>query len=169
MDAFIHDKLNDSISAGYCKAFAVMQESQLVAFYALNFDALILDKDDKDDLQMSGHVGVKDGYANLFWDKFHYPALEISYLAVREDKRKKGIGFSILAEIYRTAMAQKVAGCQFITVEAFKRKDSFQGEPYSAQGFYSKFGFWPLELPNPTKETVRMCLPLPVVQHAATI
>jgi len=169
MDSFIHEKLNDSISGGYCKAFVVLEENSVVAFYALNFDALILDEDDKEDLKSFNHVGVKGEYAELFWDKLHYPALEISYLAVLKGKRRQGIGRLILSEIYRKATTQDLAGCQFLTVEAYKRPSSPGREPYSAQGFYSKFGFSPVELPNPAKETVRMCLPLPVIQQPNTI
>lgn len=163
MDSFIHDKLKDSLSGGYCKAFAALQEGQIVAFYALNFDALSLDRLDKEEMRGYNFVGVKEWYSELFWGKLHYPALEISYLAVREDKRGQGIGRSILASIYETAIVQRLAGCQFLTVEAYKRPASFDGEPYSAIPFYSKFGFWSLEVPKPEKETVRMCLPLPVV------
>ena len=43
MNDYIHQKLQDSINAKFCKAFSVRLEGHIVAFFALNFDSLELD------------------------------------------------------------------------------------------------------------------------------
>ena len=82
--------------------------------------------------------------------KKHYPALEISYLAVDKKYQKQGIGEYIVEQIVWKAQAQSFAGCQFITVEALKLKD------YSAVAFYDKCHFSSCEYPKPNKDTLRM-------------
>lgn len=52
-----------------------------------------------------------------------------------------------------------LAGCQFLTVEAYSRGEA------SAVGFYSRCDFIAAEEPNPNKETLRMYKTiLPIVQ-----
>ena len=53
-----------------------------------------------------------------------------------------------------------MAGCQFLTVEAYSRGTN------SAVGFYSKCDFFAAEEPNPNKETLRMYKTiLPLVKY----
>ena len=53
-----------------------------------------------------------------------------------------------------------MAGCQFLTVEAYSRGTN------SAVGFYSKCDFIAAEEPNPNKETLRMYKTiLPLVKY----
>ena len=83
-------------------------------------------------------------------NKPHYPALEISYLAVDQRYSRLGLGRIIIEVIAEKAQTQDMAGCQFLTVEAL----NVQG--HNAVTFYSKCGFSPSEYPNPNKGTLRM-------------
>lgn len=132
MDEYIRNGLQQSIEAHFCKAFEVKCKGEIVAFFALNFDSL--------------------EYEDVFKNKHSYPAIEISFLAVRNDVRNSGIGSAVLSEIIRLGKAQPIAGCQFITVMAYYRKG------YSAAGFYKKKGF--TKIKGGGKETIRMFLPL---------
>ena len=135
MDIFIHERLHHSVKYNFCKLFAVVAKNdEIVAMFALSFDSLRLDSDDKDDLQNeysnTSSPIIPFSYNDTFWSKAHYPALEISYLAVSKQYQRKGIGRDIVKLIVDKAKNQNFAGCQFITVEAYCTKK------YSAIGFY---------------------------------
>jgi hypothetical protein len=63
-----------------------------------------------------------------------------------------GIGEYIIEAVAQRALDGRynIAGCQFLTVEAYNRGDT------SAVGFYSRCDFIAAEEPNPNKETLRM-------------
>lgn len=154
MDDFIQNGLRLSIESNFCRLYQVKSGEETVAFFSLSFDALFLDSDDKGDLQNQGSIQLDTNYEETFWSKRHYPALEISYLAVREDLRGAGIGAFLVEEIVELAGRQDLAGCQFVTVEALTCAES--NDDYTAVGFYSKMGFVPCEYRNPNKDTLRM-------------
>ena len=157
MDCFIQDGLNLSITNHYCNAYLVWEnaeESMAMAVFALSFDSLDLDVDDKDEM-MSGVSctdipKLTDNYREIFLNKSHYPALEIAYLAVSEECHFKGLGRIIVEAIAQKAQMQDLAGCQFLTVEALNAVGN------NAVGFYEKCGFSSCEYPNPNKGTLRM-------------
>ncbi len=123
--------------------------------FALSFDSLDLDSDDKNDM-MASDPNIDADYKDTFLEKTHYPALEIAYLAVDERYERRGIGTVIVEAIVRKAQEQKFAGCQFLTVEALKTKE------YSAIGFWSKCGFTscePLESIRPVCRMYRALFP----------
>lgn len=152
MDAFLHGDLALSIANHFCEAYSVISDGQVIAFFALSFDSLSLDDEDKNDAKFV--FNVNDEYADSFWYKSSYPALEIAYLAVKENYQRMGIGSFIVEEIATLAESQTIAGCQFLTVDALVITDNIS--PYSAVGFYSKAGFVSCEYPDPSKETCRM-------------
>lgn len=155
MDSFIHSAhgLRMSIENHYCICFGVKDEyDTTVAIFALAFDSVTLDSDSTDDLFsgiMSAIPNISLEYTENFKAKNHHPALEIVYLAVHKDYRGKDIGESVVEGIVNVARNQKIAGCEFITVDAFHNKE------YSAVGFYSKCQFYTLDL-TPRKDTTRM-------------
>lgn len=155
MDDFVHNGgFEQSIINNYCQCYTVRnEENQLVAFFALAFDSLRLDSDDREDL-LNGWAETSTPqptpeYIDTFWSKVHYPALEIAYLAV--DKRFQGhhLGKYIIKCIEEKARTQELAGCQFLTVGALVTKE------YSAIGFYRSCDFARLE-PTPTNDVLRM-------------
>ena len=131
---------------------------QLVAVYALSFDSLDLDSDDKDELETgissTGTPNIDLNYKDTFYAKPRYPALDIAYLAVRQEYRNNKVGQSIIEMIADRARTQSFAGCQFLTVEALATKE------YSAVGFYERCGFSANEVKKPYKDTLRMYMTL---------
>ncbi len=158
MDDFIHSGLDKSVTSNFCKLYKVTIDDSLVALFALSFDSLYLKPDDKEELKTFETISVDNSYQETFWSKHHYPAIEIAYIAVREDMRGRDIGYSIIDAIALKASRQKLAGCQFLTVEALKKVPSAPG--YSAVGFYIKNHFKPCEYPDPNKDTLRMFRPI---------
>ena len=154
MDLFIRSDFRLSTENHFCTAYGVWHKGKLAAIYALSFDSLDLDSDDKEELQqgisLTGSPDVDYNYKDTFYAKPRYPALDIAYLAVQQEFRGKSIGRSIVKTIAEKARNQDFAGCQFLTVEALATKD------YSAVGFYEKCGFTANELKKPYKDTLRM-------------
>lgn len=154
MDSFIQSRLELSNRNHYCTTYEVESQGSLIGIFALSFDSLDLDIDDKDELihgiSSAQAPSVDYDYQDTFWAKPRYPALDIAYLAVHENWRRRGIGRLLIDAIAEKARTQNLAGCQFLTVEALKTPE------YSAIGFYSKCGFAACEFPNPNKDTLRM-------------
>lgn len=154
MDKFIRGDFRMSAENHYCTAYGVWYGKELVAVYALSFDSLDLDSDDKEELQTgissTGTPEVDWNYRDTFYAKPRYPALDIAYLAVQQKYRGKRIGYAILEQIATDARSQTFAGCQFLTVEALATKE------YSAVGFYQRCGFTANEVRKPYKDTLRM-------------
>ena len=164
MDRFIHSNLQWCIDYHYCVVYAVKEADNIVAIVALGCDKLELGVCDKDELRMGffPKPEIDFNYQETFWAKSSYPAIEITYLAVRKDKRHSGIGEYIIEAIAQRALDSRfnMAGCQFLTVEAYSRGSN------SAVGFYDKCDFVAAEEPNPNKETLRMYKTiLPVVKY----
>lgn len=154
MDHFIHNGFAESVRNAYCKPYVVRNAAnEVVAMFALSFDALRLDSDDIEDLQ-NGWTDTSvpqptEEYATTYWSKVQYPALEIAYLAVSEKYRDQHIGKYIIEQIASLARTQDLAGCQFLTVGAYVTKE------YSAVGFYRKCHFAQAE-PFAMHDTLRM-------------
>ena len=154
MDVFIQGDFRLSVENHYCSAYIGKYNDEVVAVFALSFDSLDLDSDDKEEL-MSGisttrTPDVEWNYKDTFYGKPRYPALDIAYLAVKEEWRGKKIGQYLIEMIAQQARKQSFAGCQFLTVEALATKE------YSAVGFYERCGFTANEVRKPYKDTLRM-------------
>lgn len=136
MDRFVKDGFQNCVDSHLCVPYGCYDDDgRVVAFFALSFDALDLDDDDKEDLRIAHETpSLPPGY-DLFWEKSRYPALEITYLAVEKSFQRKGIGYAIFDAIVTKARTQTLAGCQFITVNALHTKE------YSAVDFYYKCKF----------------------------
>ena len=156
MDSFIHNGLQQSVDNHFCTLYKATIAREIVALFALSCDSLYLDSDDKEDLKAISGDYMVDDYADVFWNKHHYPAIEIAYLAVSEKMRGKQIGAFIVEQIVEMASSQTLAGCMFLTVEALTDRQS----SYNAVGFYYKQHFTACEYPNPAKSTLRMFRPL---------
>lgn len=132
----------------------VNNSENTIVFYALNFDSLDLDEDDKMDsksgISSAETPNIDEEYEDMFWNKQHYPAMEISYLAVNQEHRHQGHGKAMIQDIIERVRRQTLAGCQFLTVHALSTQS------YSSVDFYNKQGFSPCEYPNPAKDTCRM-------------
>ena len=154
MDHFIRGDFRLSIENHYCTAYTAMNGEEVVAVFALSFDSLDLDTDDKDELATGLSVAstpdIDWNYRDTFYSKPRYPALDIAYLAVQEKWRGRHIGRYLIEMIAEQARTQTFAGCQFLTVEALATSE------YSAVGFYQRCGFSANEVRKPYKDTLRM-------------
>lgn len=154
MDKFIHEGQAQSVAHHYCQLYTASVEEQIIALFALSFDSVNLDADDKQEISegmsTTGTPDIQFDYEDTFYSKLRYPALDIAYLAVKKEFRNKHIGEFLINIIKQRAKTQTFAGCQFLTVEAYKANG------YSAVPFYEKCGFAPNEFPNPNKDTLRM-------------
>lgn len=77
---------------------------------------------------------------------FHYGAVEISFLAIQEDRQGEGIGSAVLASIIKGIMEQSVLPIRFILIEALKEK----------LGWYLQNGFKPIGSEINGRPTIRM-------------
>ncbi len=154
MDTFIHGDFQLSVENHYCSAYSVKHHDEIIAIFALSFDSLDLDIDDKENLETLSHETNKPNidwnYQDTFYSKPRYPALDIAYLAVKKEWQRQHIGKFLISQIAEKARTQSFAGCQFLTVESLATRD------YSAVGFYENCGFLPSEFKRPDKDTLRM-------------
>lgn len=136
------------------QSYAIKEDDSVVAVVALGCDKLELNTTDKEELQMGffPKPEISYDYQETFWAKSSYPAIEITYLAVRKDRRGLGIGEYVIEAMGQRALNSNynMAGCQFMTVEAYRKGSA------SAVGFYNRCDFVAAEEPNPNKETLRM-------------
>ena len=150
MDEFIHNKLQEYVTKTGCDTYTIKQGDEIVAMLSLGEDTLSLDDDDKDDMR-HGFVpkpNIALDNKDFFTEK-DFPAVEITYLAVKKERRKQGIGEYIINQVENKVQRDNPE-CEFITVEAYKTKK------YSAVGFYNKCDFTPAEQPLSYKDTLRM-------------
>lgn len=138
MDDFVHDKekgLAKYIEFRLSKLWLVYEGKEVVAFFALSKDALVLNSQDRHiislDKNKSSVLPSED--EEVFWNQEKYPAIEIDYLAVREDKRVEKdchLGSALIEEIAQFAANDNLSSTLFLTVEALHT------EKYSTIKFY---------------------------------
>lgn len=141
MDEFIHGNLKECSINHYCKTYCVrcVANNEIAAIFSLSFDSVDIDHDDFDDMRI-GAAGtdkpqVTESFRERFEEKYTYPALEITYLAVSQKYQGKNIGANIIENVCDMARKQSLGGCLFITVLALHKNG------YSAVPFYEKCHF----------------------------
>lgn len=82
-------------------------------FFTLANDVLALEYEDQIDFP-----DLADEYCDIFRKQPTYPAINIGHLAVRKDLQSKGIGKLIVEFVQMTFATARIAGCQFVTVDA---------------------------------------------------
>ena len=144
MDLFIHDRENGLakfIKLRLSNLWIVYENDKVVAFFALSKDALMLNSEDRRTIERD-----KDKAATLaspedkdmFWEKEKYPAVEIDYFAVCEERRKEEedhLGTYLIEQIGQHAAHDELSATLFLTVEALDTRE------YSAVKFYRKCDF----------------------------
>lgn len=157
-DNFIHNNgLKRSIENHFCVPYKVCSGKKVVAFFALSCGSLVLDEYSKDDFFSGysdpGYAKIPEEYKDVLKNKIYYPALDIAYLAVREEYRHKHIGEDLMTKIEERAkndFNNNFAGCQFLVL------DAYHTHKYSTLDFYRKCGFTQCDLPKVGSDTVRM-------------
>lgn len=141
MDAFIHGNLKECSVNHYCSTYCVRKadNNEIVAIFSLSFDSVDIDDDDFDDMRIGASgtdkPSVTESFRERFEEKYTYPALEITYLAVDKKYQHMNVGTEIVDDICAMARQQSFAGCIFVTVLALHKKD------YTAVPFYEKCHF----------------------------
>lgn len=144
MDDFIHDQekgLAKFIKLRLSNLWIVFEGEKAVAFFALSKDALMLNNEDRRTIEhkeqnTSALPSMED--AEKFWDKEKYPAIEIDYLAVCEEKRNNPedhLGTYLIDHIISWASSDIFSATLFLTVEALDTQE------YSAVEFYRNCDF----------------------------
>lgn len=141
MDDFIHENLEDCSINHYCTTYCVRnaESNEIAAIFSLSFDSVDIDHDDFDDMRI-GAAGtdkphVTESFRERFEEKYTYPALEITYLAVDRKYQHMNVGAEIVDDVCAMARQQSLAGCVFVTVLALHK------DGYSAVPFYEKCHF----------------------------
>ena len=141
MDEFIHGNLKECSMNHYCTTYCVRNavNNEIAAIFSLSFDSVDIDHDDFDDMRI-GAAGtdkphVTESFRERFEEKYTYPALEITYLAVAKKFQGKNLGYDIIDYVCDMARKQTLGGCLFITVLALHK------DGYSAVPFYEKCHF----------------------------
>lgn len=152
MDNFIHNKLQDILSAHQnYSGYYLCYENEIVALFVVDIETIILDEDDLYDIQLAFGEEQVAG--------IEYNTLEILYLAVKKSYRNKGIGTVCIDKIIGMAQQSSALGVKFITVDAYKSSN------YTATPFYAKHHFINAEYINPNKDTIRMIRPVNVKDY----
>ncbi|MBQ9666970.1 MAG: N-acetyltransferase [Bacteroidaceae bacterium] len=144
MDDFIHDKQNGLakfIKLRLSNLWIAYEEEKAVAFFALSKDAIMLNNEDRQNIERTSNLAERlasSEDADKFWNKEKYPAVEIDYLAVCEEKRNEPgehLGTAIVEKIAQYAAQDKFSATLFLTVEALDTRE------YSAVNFYRRCDF----------------------------
>ena len=125
IDILIHKKeggLASFIAEQSCKMYIIYYQNEAVAVVVYSNSSIIVYDDE-------------------------IPSVEIDFIAVRKDYRKKGIGRIILNTIEKHARQNMFP---FMTVDAYYNKR------YSAEGFYLKCGFERNAIVGEQKEIIPM-------------
>jgi len=64
------------------------------------------------------YPNLNQEYSEIFRRQPSYPAINIGHLAVRNDMQSRGIGRLIVEFVAATFSHIRIAGCQFLTVDA---------------------------------------------------
>ena len=136
MDEFIHDSenvLQNMMQLNLINVWFVYLSNELIAFFALSKDKLVLNSEDK-------YMIKKDSKSTLpsdkyFWDQDKFSSIEISYLAVSINHQKNGYGRALLAKIESIVKEDKLTPTLFLTVDALVLTN------HDASLFYKKCGF----------------------------
>lgn len=144
MDNFIHDRENGLakfIKLRLSNLWVVFEDGKTVAFFALSKDALILNNEDRRNIEgkerNAAALPTPDD-ADKFWDKEKYPSIEIDYFAVCEERRQQAndhLGTYLINVIAQRAVRDEFSATMFLTVEALDTKE------YSAVQFYRNCDF----------------------------
>lgn len=148
IDDFFHDEVALCAKYGYLIPYKCVYKStgEMVGLFTLANDILSLEYEDMIDFPC-----LADEYCDIFRRQPTYPAVNIGHLAVCEDVQSKGIGKLIVEFVAQTFSIWRIAGCQFVTVDALNN-------PKAISFYQDKLGFEFQTLSDMNKHTRRMYL-----------
>lgn len=137
MDNFIHNEAFDDQEKGLNTTFLFISDEKVVAYLSLCNDAIQLQFEERDGMNMS--------YSTV-------PALKIARLAVSNEAQGNGLGKEgIEYTVYISQMIREYSEIAFITLDCYEHRVSY----------YEKFGFvknliQPVELPYDSPISMRL-------------
>lgn len=141
MDDFIHDRengLQKMMQLNLINVWFVYFSDELIAFFALSKDKLVLNSEDKNMMKLDCKTTLP--FDDFFWEQDKFSSIEISYFAVSSHHQKKGYGKFLLAIIEKKVKEEdKLTPTLFLTVDALVLSN------HDASIFYKKCGFKPSE------------------------
>lgn len=147
LDTFFHNEIGICSKFHYITPYCVKYGDLIVAVFTLSNDTIVLEEDDKNELAQNA-----DEYKFVFPLQTSFPAVNIGHLGVRTGFQSKGIGEIVIRYVWQTFVNFRVAGCQFLTVDALNNSRTNK--------FYLKCEFQYQSITDSYKETRRMYLPL---------
>ena len=124
---------------------------QIIAFFSLAHDALIIDGSDVDFQEHLANCTKKesDAFREEYCRQTSFPAIKIEHLAVDKDFQSKEIGRCIIDYIIGEILENDNGyGCQYLTVDALNNSDTNK--------FYLNYGFQYVTQKDSYKETRKM-------------
>jgi len=109
--------------------YVLKEEYKVVAYFSLLFDKI--SKEDTRNTTSFVEFKSNKGLIDEGKDFKSYPSLKIGRLGVDKNSQKNQYGHLILDYVKSLALNQQLAGCRFITVDAYR----------TAFAFYEKNGF----------------------------
>ncbi len=121
--------------------YILKENEQVVAYFSLLFDKI--SKEDTRNTTSFIEFKSNKGLIMEGKDFKSYPSLKVGRLGVNISCQKRQVGHLILDYIKRLTLTQQLAGCRFITVDAYR----------TAFTFYEKNGFEYLTLKDVNDHT----------------
>lgn len=119
IDDFFHDEVALCSKYKYLIPYkcTLKDTDEIIGVFTLANDILRLEYEDKIDFP-----NLHDEYNDIFQRQTSYPAVNIGHLGVRADVQSKGIGALIIDFVRMTFSIYRMAGCQFVTVDALNNQ-----------------------------------------------
>ena len=158
MDNYIRLNLSVCDENRYVSTYIIrhIYSNEIIAIFTLANDALIIQSnEDKEDVVTDNPIIASSSYVDYFLKQTSFPAVNIAHLAVSEMWQSRDVGTLILDFVINTYANFRVAGCQFITVDALNN-------PRVMKFYIVKNGFTPLTICDMTSDTRRLYIPLAV-------
>lgn len=129
LNDFLISNASQSMARRMSLTFVLKDKEKIVAYFSLLFDKI--SKEDTKNTTSFIEFKSNKGLINEGKDFKSYPSLKIGRLGVDLNSQKHQLGRLILDYVKSLSLSQQLAGCRFITVDAYR----------TAFTFYEKNGF----------------------------
>lgn len=148
LDDVFHNEIRLCAKYHYLTPYkcTLVSTNEIVGLFTLANDVLALEYEDQVDFP-----NMAEEYADTFIKQSTYPAVNIGHLAIRSDMQSRGIGKLIVEFVAATFSNLRVAGCQFLTVDALNN-------PRTISFYYDKLKMEFQTVSDAGKHTRRMYL-----------
>lgn len=159
LDDFFRYEVKECVEKKYLSAYCAYTESEeIVAAFTLMNDSIMIGAEEErsdffDDLRLEEDSATVD----FFKRQSSFPAINIGHLGTSEKYQGHGIGMAIVEFVAGTFSQYRLAGCQFITVDALNNSRTIN--------FYYKNGFSFQTIKDSSSLTRRMYRIIPTLRN----